>query len=46
MIKLITAAFVKAETDIDTNIENSELDNPIKWAQDRLRFWIRYFRGG
>ncbi len=40
MIKLITAAFVKAETDIDTNIENVELDNPIKWAQDRLRFLL------
>lgn len=38
MSKIITAAYLKAECDIDTNIDNRELDNPIKWAQDRLRF--------
>lgn len=40
MSKLITAAYLKAECDIDTNIDNRELDNPIKWAQDRLRFLL------
>jgi len=40
MIKLITSAYLKQETDIDTNIDASELDNPIKWAQDRLRFLL------
>ena len=33
MSKLITAAYLKGECDIDTNIDNRELDNPIKWAQ-------------
>lgn len=40
MSKLITAAFVKAECDIDTNIPNQDLDNPIKQAMDRLRFLL------
>jgi hypothetical protein len=40
MIKLITAAYLKAETDIDTNVDNRDLDNPIKQAQDRLRFLL------
>ena len=40
MSKLITAAYLKGECDIDTNIDNRELDNPIKWAQDRLRFLL------
>lgn len=40
MSKLITAAYLKAECDIDTNIPNVDFDNPIKWAQDRLRFLL------
>ena len=40
MNKLITAAYLKSECDIDANIDNRELDNPIKWAQDRLRFLL------
>ena len=40
MSKLITAAYLKAECDIETNIANADLDNPIKWAQDRLRFLL------
>jgi len=40
MIKLITSAYLKQETDIDTNVDASELDNPIKWAMDRLRFLL------
>ena len=30
MIKLITSAYLKAETDIDTNVDATDLDNPIK----------------
>lgn len=38
MIKLITSSFVKAECELSDEIENRELDNPIKQAQDRLKF--------
>ena len=40
MIKLITYAYLKGETDISDNIEVAELDNCIKWAQDRLKFLL------
>ena len=40
MIKLITYAYLKGETDIADNIEVKELDNCIKWAQDRLKFLL------
>lgn len=37
MSKLITYAYMKAETDISSAIEDSKLDNPIKRAQERVR---------
>lgn len=37
MSKLITYSYLRSETDISPNVENSKLDNPIKRAQDRLR---------
>jgi len=40
MTRLITYAYLKQETDIASNIEVAELDNCIKWAQDRLKFLI------
>ena len=40
MSKLITYAYLKQETDISTNVDNTKLDNPIKNAQDRLRALI------
>lgn len=40
MTKLITYAYLKKETDIADDIPNDELDNCIKWAQDRLRFLL------
>ena len=38
MSKLITYAYLKVETDISQNIEVAQLDNPIKWAHDQLKF--------
>ena len=38
MIKLITFSYLRKETGISPEIEDAVLDNPIKWAQDRLRF--------
>lgn len=38
MNRLITYAYLKEETDIPSGVENKDLDNPIKWAQDQLRF--------
>lgn len=40
MSKLITAAYLKSECDIDNTIPNVDFDNPIKWSQDRLRFLL------
>ena len=40
MSKLINFQYLKQETDIAGNIEVSELDNCIKWAQDRLKFLL------
>lgn len=40
MSKLVTAAFVKSETDLDDSVASRALDNPIKWAMDRLRFLL------
>ena len=37
MSKLITYAFLRAECDISSNIEDKVLDNPIKQAQETLR---------
>jgi hypothetical protein len=38
MTKLITYAFFRQETDVSQNVENKNLDNPIKRAQDVLSF--------
>lgn len=38
MTKLITYAYMISETDISSSVENSRLDNPIKWAMDQLKF--------
>jgi hypothetical protein len=38
MTKLITYAYFRQETDISQNVENKNLDNPIKRAQDVLKF--------
>lgn len=40
MSKLINFQYLKQETDIAGNVEVSELDNCIKWAQDRLKFLL------
>lgn len=40
MSKLITYAYLRSETDISQNVDNSKLDNPIKWASDRLKVLI------
>lgn len=40
MSKLITAAYMKSETDLDDTVDSRALDNPIKWAMDRLRFLL------
>ncbi len=40
MSKLITYAYLKLETDISQSVENSILDNPIKWAHDQLKFQL------
>jgi hypothetical protein len=40
MIKLISSAFVKSECEISKEVDNAELDNPIKQAQDRLKFLL------
>ena len=37
MSKLITFAYLRAECDISSNIEDKVLDNPIKQAQETLR---------
>lgn len=40
MIKIITYAYMREETDISKVIEDSKLDNPIKNAQARLKALI------
>lgn len=40
MSKLITFAYMRKETDISQNVEDSVLDNRIKRAQDQLEFLI------
>jgi hypothetical protein len=40
MAKLITYAYLRTECDISQNIEDKNLDNPIKRAQDQLKFLI------
>lgn len=40
MVKLITYSYLRSETDISPSVENAVLDNPIKWAQDRLKFLL------
>lgn len=38
MTKLITYAYLRGETDISQNVDNEKLDNPIKRAQDMVKF--------
>lgn len=40
MNRLITYAYLKEETDISSLVDSKELDNPIKWAQDQLKFQL------
>lgn len=40
MNKLITYAYLKQETDISDNVDDTKLENPIKRAQERLRALI------
>lgn len=40
MSKLITYAYMRKETDISQNVEDSVLDNRIKRAHDQLKFYI------
>lgn len=39
-MKLISSAYVKGECEISKEVDASELDNPIKQAQDRLKFLL------
>lgn len=40
MSRLITVQYLKKETDISANVDADTLDNPIKWAMDRLKFLL------
>jgi len=40
MALLITYSYLRTETDIDQNINNKDLDNPIKRAEDQLKFML------
>lgn len=39
-MKLISSAYVKGECEISKEVDASDLDNPIKQAQDRLKFLL------
>jgi hypothetical protein len=40
MALLITYSYLRTETDISQTIDNKDLDNPIKRAQDQLKFML------
>jgi hypothetical protein len=40
MTKLITYQYLRQETDISQNVDNERLDNPIKRAQEDLKFLL------
>lgn len=40
MANLISYSYLRTETDISQNVPNKDLDNPIKRAEDQLKFLI------